>query len=56
MHIRWYGENLWLFVPVQAKLMEFLGTVEGFPFQEGSSLNAAGVIATRSRPRACSSG
>jgi arylsulfatase len=43
MYIRWYGDNIWLFVPVQQKLGGFLGTLEQFPFQQGSSLNAAGI-------------
>ncbi len=43
MYIRWYADNLWLFVPVQQKLKDFLLTIPQFPFQEGSSLNAAGI-------------
>jgi arylsulfatase len=43
MYIRWYGDNLWLFVPIQQKLKEFILTIPQFPNQEGSSLNAAGV-------------
>jgi arylsulfatase A-like enzyme len=42
-YLRWYGDNLWLFVPVQQKLKEFLVTIPQYPFQEGGSLNAAGV-------------
>ena len=40
---RWYADNMWLFVPVQAKIQEFLGSLEGYPFQEGSSLSASGI-------------
>jgi arylsulfatase len=43
MYIRWYGDNIWLFVPVQQKLKEFLMTIPQFPFQEGMNLNAAGI-------------
>ena len=43
MYMRWYADQMWLFVPVQQKLKDFLGTIPGFPFQEGSSLNAAGI-------------
>ena len=43
MYIRWYGDNIWLFVPVQAQIKKFLVTIPQFPFQEGSSLNAAGI-------------
>lgn len=43
MYIRWYGDNIWLFVPIQNKLKTFLSTIDKYPFQQGSSLNAAGV-------------
>ena len=43
MYIRWYGDNLWLFVPVQNKLKDFVSTIPKYPFQQGSSLNAAGI-------------
>jgi arylsulfatase A-like enzyme len=43
MYIRWYADNMWLFVPIQAKLKEFFVTLPLYPFQEGSSLNAAGI-------------
>ena len=42
-YLRWYADNMWLFVPVQSVIKEFLGTLEGYPFQVGSSLNAAGI-------------
>ena len=42
-YLRWYGDNLWLFVPVQQKVKEFLGTIPKFPFQPGASLNAGGI-------------
>jgi arylsulfatase len=34
---------MWIFVPIQSVIKEFLGTIQGYPFQEGSSLNAAGI-------------
>ena len=34
---------MWLFVPVQQKVKEFLTTIPDYPFQEGSSLNAGGI-------------
>ena len=43
MYLRWYADNIWLFVPVQQKVKEFLVTIPKYPFQEGSSLNAAGI-------------
>lgn len=43
MYMRWYADNIWLFVPVQQKLKAFLTTLPEYPFQQGSSLNAAGI-------------
>jgi len=43
MYIRWYADNMWLFVPIQAQVKGFLGSLEGYPFQEGSSLSASGI-------------
>ena len=43
MSTRWYADNMWLFVPVQAKVQEFLATIDKYPFQPGSSLSAAGI-------------
>jgi arylsulfatase len=40
---RWYADQMWLFVPIQAKVSEFLGSLEGYPFQAGSSLGADGI-------------
>jgi len=42
-YLRWYADNMWLFVPVRAKLMEFFQTIPKFPFQEGSSLSASNI-------------
>jgi len=43
MYIRWYADNMWLFVPIQAKVAGFLGTLDKYPFQEGASLSASGI-------------
>ena len=43
MYIRWYADNMWLFVPIQAELRDFFLTIPNYPFQEGSSLSAAGI-------------
>jgi arylsulfatase A-like enzyme len=43
MYLRWYADNIWLFVPVQNQLKAFFKTLPDFPFQQGSSLNAAGI-------------
>jgi arylsulfatase len=34
---------MWLFVPVGQEIQKFLATIPGYPFQEGQSLNAAGI-------------
>jgi hypothetical protein len=41
MYIRWYGDNLWLFVPVQQKIKELAADFNDFPFQLGASLNVS---------------
>ena len=43
MYLRWYADNLWLFVPIQDEVQKFLSTMGEYPFQEGASLNAAGI-------------
>lgn len=43
MYLRWYADNMWLFVPMQQKVKEFMGTLQGYPFQPGSTLSAAGI-------------
>lgn len=42
-YLRWYADNMWLFVLVQSVIKDFLATIPDFPFQKGSSLNAAGI-------------
>jgi arylsulfatase len=43
MYIRWMADNMWLFVPIQSEIQKFLTTMDGYPFQEGQSLNAGGI-------------
>jgi arylsulfatase len=43
MFMRWMGDNMWLFVPIQDEIQKFLASIEGYPFQEGMSLNAGGI-------------
>jgi arylsulfatase len=43
MYIRWYADNIWLFVPVGAKVRDFIGSLQGYPFQEGAVMNPAGL-------------
>jgi arylsulfatase len=42
-YLRWYADNMWIFVPIQGVIGEFLATLDGYPMQVGSSLNAAGI-------------
>ena len=42
-YLRWYADNMWLFVPIQHQLMGFFKSLKGFPFQEGSSLSAGNI-------------
>ena len=43
MYTRWYGDNMWVFVPIQQEVQKFMATIPGYPFQPGSSLSAAGI-------------
>ncbi len=43
MYTRWYADNMWLFVPVQEKIKAFFADFEKYPYQAGTSLNAAGI-------------
>ncbi|MCY1402757.1 hypothetical protein D9M71_179110 [compost metagenome] len=43
MSKRWAADQIWLFVPVQAKVKSFLASLSQFPFQEGVSLNVGNV-------------
>ena len=42
-YLDWYARNIWLLVPAQAKIKEFFTDFDKYPFQTGSSLNAAGI-------------
>jgi arylsulfatase len=42
-YLRWYADNMWIFVPIQGVIKRFLSTIPDYPFQKGSSLNAAGI-------------
>jgi arylsulfatase len=41
--IEFLARNMWLIVPVQAKIKDFFSDFDKYPFQMGSSLNAAGI-------------
>ncbi|MCO8124161.1 arylsulfatase [Stieleria sp. TO1_6] len=40
---RWYADNMWVMVPAQDYIKEFMSTFKDYPFQAGASLNAAGI-------------
>jgi arylsulfatase len=42
-YLRWYVDNMWTFVPAQNYIKSFLDTIPDYPFQQGSSLSAAGI-------------
>lgn len=35
-YLRWYADNMWIFVPIQTVIKEFLVTIPDYPFQEGA--------------------
>jgi len=34
---------MWLFVPIQQQVAAFMSTIDGYPFQAGSSLSASDI-------------
>jgi len=44
MYMRWMADNMWLFVPAQDYIGEFLGTFAEFPARRGSSLSIDAVL------------
>jgi len=43
MYNRWYGDNMWLFVPLQQQVAQFMASLEGYPLQVGSTLSASDI-------------
>ncbi|MGA2254179.1 MAG: arylsulfatase [Thermoguttaceae bacterium] len=43
MYLRWYADNIWLFVPIGEQIKKFLGTIPDYPFQEGAVMNPANI-------------
>jgi arylsulfatase A-like enzyme len=43
MYMRWYADNLWLFIPMGQKIKEFIATIPQYPFQEGVGANPASL-------------
>ncbi|WP_115461464.1 arylsulfatase [Winogradskyella aurantiaca] len=44
LYTKWYGDNMWLFVPAQAYVANFLKTFEEFPPVQGGSLGIDKVV------------
>ena len=44
MYMRWMADNMWLFVPAQAYVGDFLKTFEDFPPVSGGSLGVDKVL------------
>ncbi|HMP04318.1 MAG TPA: arylsulfatase, partial [Gemmatales bacterium] len=42
-YLRWYADNLWLFVPAQEVIKDFFTDFDKFPYQAGSSMSPAGI-------------
>lgn len=42
-NMEFVARNMWLLVPVQAKINEFFKDFDQYPFQSGSTLNAGGI-------------
>jgi arylsulfatase A-like enzyme len=43
LYMRWYADNMWIFVPLQQKLQPFLVSLTAYPFQRGVNLNPANL-------------
>lgn len=43
MFMRWMGDNMWLFVPMQLEIEKFIKTMGEYPFQEGMVLNPGNI-------------
>lgn len=42
-YIQWYAQQMWLLVPIQQQVKNFFADFNEYPYQVGSSLNAAGI-------------
>jgi len=43
MYMRWYADNIWLFVPVGNQVKNFLSTIPDYPFQEGGAMGPSNI-------------
>lgn len=42
-YLQWYAQQMWLLVPIQQQIKNFFSDFTDYPYQTGSSLNAAGI-------------
>ncbi len=42
-YLNWYAQQMWLLVPIQQQIKNFFSDFNDYPYQTGSSLNAAGI-------------
>jgi arylsulfatase len=52
MYTRWMAENMWLFVPAQTVVREWLETFQEFPPRLGTTLSVDGVVKQLGNPGA----
>ncbi|UXP31925.1 arylsulfatase [Reichenbachiella agarivorans] len=50
LYTKWYGDNMWLFVPAQAYAGQFLSTFKEYPPVMGSSLSIDKVVQSMTAP------
>ena len=43
MYIRWYGDQMWLFVPIQQQIAKMAEGFFDYPYQKGQILSVADV-------------
>ena len=41
--MKFFGQQMWLLVPIQGKIKDFFADFDQYPYQTGSSLNASGI-------------
>ena len=51
MYMRWMADNMWLFVPAQQYVSQFLMTFKEFPAEGGSSLSIDAVLKAMTDPK-----
>jgi arylsulfatase len=42
-YLDWYARQIWLLVPIQQQIKNFFADFNDYPYQTGTSLNAAGI-------------